>query len=199
LSISACVPWPTDTITMTAAMPMITPSEVSALRIQLPRNAKTAVRRTSMKFMPAPRRMGARMQLAIAHLVDAIGMRGDVRVVRDQDDRVVFVAQSLEQRQDLLAGPAVERTGGLVGEQDRRTIDQRARDRDALLLPARQFTGTMPGAIAETHRIQCRMRSVHPFVARDVDVAHRHGDVFQGAHARQQVEPLEYEADLLQP
>ena len=45
LSISACVPCPTDTITITAAMPMITPSEVSALRIQLPRSAKTAVRR----------------------------------------------------------------------------------------------------------------------------------------------------------
>ena len=39
LSISAWVPWPIDTITMTAAMPMITPSEVSALRIQLPRSA----------------------------------------------------------------------------------------------------------------------------------------------------------------
>src|SRR4249919_2578159 len=51
LSISACVPCPTDTITITAAMPMITPSEVSALRNQLPRRAKTAVRRISRKFM----------------------------------------------------------------------------------------------------------------------------------------------------
>ena len=80
MSISACVPCPTDTITITAAMPMITPSEVSALRIQLPRRAKTAVRRTSMKFMAALGADGHRgMQLAIAHLVDAIGMRGDVR------------------------------------------------------------------------------------------------------------------------
>ena len=52
LSISACVPCPTETITITAAMPMITPSEVSALRIQLPRSANTAVRRMSPKVMP---------------------------------------------------------------------------------------------------------------------------------------------------
>src|SRR5690606_5610253 len=51
LSISAWVPWPTDTITITEAMPMITPREVSALRIQLPRSANNAVRRTSPKFM----------------------------------------------------------------------------------------------------------------------------------------------------
>ena len=99
------------------------------------------------------------MQFAIAHLEDAIGMRGDVRVVRDQHDRVVFVAQSLEQRQDLLAGPAVERTGGLVGEQDRRTVDQRARDRDALLLAAGQLAGTMLGAFAQADRVQRRMRA----------------------------------------
>ena len=54
-SISAWVPWPTDTITITAAMPMITPSEVRALRIQLPRRAKIAVRSTSMKLMRPPR------------------------------------------------------------------------------------------------------------------------------------------------
>jgi hypothetical protein len=51
LSISACVPCPTDTITITAAMPMITPSEVSALRIQLPRSEKIAVRRMSAKVI----------------------------------------------------------------------------------------------------------------------------------------------------
>ena len=58
-----------------------------------------------MKFMPRLRR-GLRVQFAIAHLVDAVGVRGDVRVVGDQHDGVALVAQLLEQRQDLLAGPA---------------------------------------------------------------------------------------------
>src|SRR5690606_38288829 len=48
---SACVPCPTDTITITEAMPMITPSDVSALRIQLPRRANRAVRRTAVGCM----------------------------------------------------------------------------------------------------------------------------------------------------
>ena len=62
LSISACVPWPTDTMMITAAMPMITPSEVSALRIQLPRSAKTAVRKVSVRVMPADSQVRARLR-----------------------------------------------------------------------------------------------------------------------------------------
>ena len=43
LSSSAWVPWPTETMMITAAMPMITPSAVSTLRIQLPRTANIAI------------------------------------------------------------------------------------------------------------------------------------------------------------
>src|SRR5690606_18190477 len=182
LSISACVPCPTDTITITEAMPMITPSEVSALRIQLPRSANRAVRRTSLNFTwsapvvpsghpwrkrdrsqiapsghpwPGARNRGrcrqgigqarvlALVQLAVVHHTGAVGVGRDLGIMGDQDHGVVLVAQALEQGEDLLAGLRIERTGGLVGEQDRRAVDQRARDRDALLLAAGQFAGAM--------------------------------------------------------
>src|SRR5207342_3133823 len=169
LSISACVPCPTDTITITAAMPMITPSEVSALRNQLPRRAKTAVRRISRKFMAvlqvlrcrpwrnpsgaptscpaipgralisaadADRASALRADEPIPHHEDAIAMLRHIRIVRDQHHGVVFLLQALEQSQDLLAGAAVERASRLVGEQDRRAVDQRSRDGDTLLLSA---------------------------------------------------------------
>ena len=53
-------------------------------------------------------------------------------VVRPRRDRV-------ERLQDLRLGAAVERAGRLVEDQDRRILEQGARDRDALLLAARQL------------------------------------------------------------
>ena len=47
--------------------------------------------------------------------------------------------QLLQQRQHLLAGGAVEVAGGLVGDDQRRVGDQRARDGHALLLAAREL------------------------------------------------------------
>ena len=51
------------------------------------------------------------------------------------------VAELLEERHDLDAGLRVEVAGRLVGEDDLRLADQRARDRDALLLAARELAG----------------------------------------------------------
>ena len=44
--------------------------------------------------------------------------------------------QPREQRHDLGAGLRIEVAGRLVGEQDRRVVDQRPRDRHALALAA---------------------------------------------------------------
>jgi hypothetical protein len=53
---------------------------------------------------------------------------------RDDNDAEEMVAQDR-------AGLAVQRTGGLVAEQDIRAPDNGARDRDALLLSPGQFRG----------------------------------------------------------
>ena len=74
---------------------------------------------------------------------------GDVGLVRDEDDRVAGLVEPLEQRHDFDAGLRVEVAGRLVGEQDRRVVDERARDRDALALAARQLVGPVRHALAE--------------------------------------------------
>jgi hypothetical protein len=67
---------------------------------------------------------------------------GDVGFVRDQHDGdASLLVQALKQAHDLDAGACIEITGGLVGEQDRRIVNQRARDGDALLLAARSWFG----------------------------------------------------------
>ena len=63
-------------------------------------------------------------------------MRGDVCIVRDEDDGEAGAVELREERHDLGARRAVERAGRLVGEQQHRIVHEGAGDRDALLLPA---------------------------------------------------------------
>src|SRR5262245_54393539 len=61
----------------------------------------------------------------------------ETKVVSDKDDRRSRLSiESLEQGDNFRPSVAVEISCGLVGEQDHRTIYERACDRDALLLAA---------------------------------------------------------------
>ena len=81
---------------------------------------------------------------AVEHLDPARQPRGEVAVVRDDDDRGSACVKLVEQRHDRGAGGAVEVAGRLVGEHDRRLADERARDRDALTLAARELCRAKP-------------------------------------------------------
>ena len=49
----------------------------------------------------------------------------------------------VERGENALLGPRIERAGRLVQQQDRRVLEERAGDSDALLLAARQFQATL--------------------------------------------------------
>src|SRR6185503_14966708 len=78
---------------------------------------------------------------AVGDLDDAARLLRDFACVRDDDHRVAFGGELLQERHDLLAAPAVERAGGLVGEDDLAAVHERARYGNALLLPARELAG----------------------------------------------------------
>ena len=59
-----------------------------------------------------------------------------------------------EEREDLVARLAVEVAGGLVGEDDRRVLQERAGDRHALLLAAREARRLVAHPVAEPHLAQ---------------------------------------------
>ncbi len=82
--------------------------------------------------------------LAVAQLDDALGPRGDIGIVGDDDDRPPLAVQLLQDLQDLLAAAPVERAGGFVRQDDLGAVDQRACDRDTLLLAARSWFGRWP-------------------------------------------------------
>ena len=88
-----------------------------------------------------------------------------------------------------------ERAGRLVGQDQLRRVDERARDRDALLLAAGKLGRRVPRAIGQA---DARQAGERPFVARGrlhASVDERQLDVLARARAREQVELLEHEAD----
>ena len=91
----------------------------------------------------------------------------------------------------------VEVAGGLVGEHDRRPGDERARDRDALLLAARELGRPVAAAVGEADALdQVIEEGLVGLLARDRE---RQQHVLLGGEHRQQVEELEDEADVLAP
>src|SRR6266508_1707790 len=79
----------------------------------------------------------------IAHHYVALGVGGDVLLVRDHDDSDAVLVELLKNRHDLDAGAAVEIARRFIRQQHLRIIDQRARNRDALLLTAGKLTRKM--------------------------------------------------------
>src|SRR5687768_11410165 len=125
--------------------------------------------------VPASMRRAGRDGLAAAHVArdDAVAQRdhtvrvlGDVVLVRHDDDGLTVVMQFLEDAHDVLARGRVEVARGLVGEDDRGLVDERARDRDALPLSARQLGRGVRHAIAQTHLLQRLRRALAPLARR---------------------------------
>src|SRR5438876_7678489 len=95
---------------------------------------------------------------AVAHHYVAFRISGDVLLVRDHDDRDAALVELLKNRHDLDAGSAVEITGRFIRQQDLRIIDQRARNRDPLLLTAGKLTWKMVLATREPDRFKHAIR-----------------------------------------
>ncbi len=111
----------------------------------------------------------------------------------DHQGRAVAV-ELTQQLDDLATGPAVERTGRLVCEDDGRAADDRTRDRRALLLAAGELIGLVVEAVAQADAHQCFACALAALAEMNAVVQQATGDVVDRAHAVQQVELLEDEA-----
>src|SRR5262245_34588124 len=93
--------------------------------------------------------------LAVAEDDDPLGVFRDAVLVSDEQQRDAALAvEPLEDLHDLDRSAAVERARRLVGKDDRRMIDKRPRDRDALLLPARKLIRVIVLAPAQPDRFE---------------------------------------------
>ena len=74
--------------------------------------------------------------------------------MRGDDHDATGLRQLAEQAQHAVDLDVVEVRGGLVGQHERRVVRERARDRDPLLLAARQVAGAVVHAVGEADLLE---------------------------------------------
>ena len=132
----------------------------------------------------------AELDHAAAHAVD------HGRVVRGDDHRRARAVDPVEQLHDPDRGLGIEVAGRLVGQQQRRVVDERARHRDALLLAA----GELVGEVVQLGRQAGEAQDVGDLradlLARAAGDLQRVGDVVVHRAVGQQLEVLEDDPEV---
>ncbi|MCY1235436.1 hypothetical protein D9M72_480520 [compost metagenome] len=119
--------------------------------------------------------------------------------MRDQHQRRAGVAVEREhQRDHRLAGGRVEAAGRLVGKQDVRARDERACQRHALLLAARQRARIVAQARIQADALQHVHRALAHLRRFTAQLQWQH-HVFQRGQVPHQLERLEHKADMPAP
>src|SRR5215472_9312424 len=132
--------------------PMAIPSTVRVVRSLRRVTSRIAflVRGLIISSLPSARPCAAD-HAAVQEVDPASRPGGKIAVVRYVKDRLASLRELLEQIEDLMGGPGVEVSGGLVGHQNRWIIGERAGDRHSLLLTARELAGEAVGEIGHVH------------------------------------------------
>ena len=107
------------------------------------------------------------------------------------------LVETLEERHDLDARLGVEVARGLVGQEDRRVVHERARDGHALTLPAGELVRLVAHPVVELDAPQRFLGAILPFFRGDARVDERQFHVVERGRAREEVEGLEDEPNLL--
>ena len=119
--------------------------------------------------------------------------------MRDDDDRLAFGIQLIEDFQHFLAARLIQRPGRLVGEDHVAGVHQSAGDGHALLLPARKLSRPVIQPIRNAKpRQQLACTGLSPLAVR-AGVDGRHFDIAECGQFRKQVIALEDEAEMLAP
>ena len=82
----------------------------------------------------------------------------------DDNDRVPLLVERIEKVENLFAGLAVEVSGRLVREDERRVVYERPRDRDPLTLSAGKLARAMIESIAKIDALERALGSPVAFV-----------------------------------
>src|SRR6516164_7454561 len=117
----------------------------------------------------------------------------------DHDDGTTVAVKVFEQGQDLVAGPAIQRAGRLVGQDESRVIHHRTRNDDALLLASGELIRPVMAAVGEADPVERPFGSASSFVTTSARVNKGHFDIFQGGGPWQKRWDLKDETDILAP
>ena len=144
-------------------------------------------------------RIGILGDLPVAQVHDPGGVPlRQVRVMGHHDHQMIL-CNLLEKAHHLLPGIAVQGAGGFIGQQDGGTVDQGARNRDALHLSARELGGLFLRLLQEPDAIKCLQGTLPSLLAAHAGQRHGQLDIGQKGLVRDQVIALEDKADRMIP
>ena len=145
--------------------------------------------------------IGDLVEDTVIQFVGARGTGGDRHIVRDDDERRVgFAGDLLQEGHDRAARVWIEGAGRLVGEDHARAAHEGAGDRDALLLAAAHLTRVRVRAVPKAHALQHVQGDRAPAQQLRTRRVHEgYLDVFGGRARRENVELLEDEAEIRPP
>jgi hypothetical protein len=90
----------------------------------------------------------------VSHANDPVAGLGDLVVVRDEQDRLTAGVEATEQLEHFVAAFGVERARGLVREQERGFVGERASDREPLALASGEHSRRFLGLVGEAEQIE---------------------------------------------
>ncbi len=139
--------------------------------------------------------LSRRYDAAVGEPDDLVCVRGEVRVVGDENDGGSgLVVQGFEEGEDAGPGGAIEVAGGLVGEEDAGLVGEGAGDGDALLFAAGELGREVVGAVGQSDVVEELVRA-RGGVWRAAELE-RDAHVLEGGEGGDELEALEHEADF---
>ena len=136
---------------------------------------------------------------AVAHGEHPVGKRGDIRLMRDDNDRDALLAIECNERlHDLMRGAGIEVASRFVCQQQTRRVDQCPGDGDALLLSTGELSRRVAFALGQTEQCQSlpRPRNTRPGTDGTLcRIEQWQSDILDRTGAGQQIETLKHEAE----
>jgi hypothetical protein len=138
-------------------------------------------------------------QAAVEHVHYSMRALGVFFRVSDHDDGSAAVRNAREHIHHGLTVGAVKIARRLVGENQLRVRDERARHGDPLLLAAGQLLWHMTGSVREINALERRGDSLSSLCARYTQVKQCNLDVLRNSKVVDQIEVLKYETHSAAP
>lgn len=134
---------------------------------------------------------------SVEHIDDSRRIAREIRVVGNHDNRVAHPMEEGQLFHDDVARSAIEISSWLVCKDDAGLVDKRASNRDTLHLAARKLPWHVILTFLQMERLEYFARALETLGTWHAEVGERKGDIFEYAHAVDEVEVLEYDANLL--
>ncbi len=119
--------------------------------------------------------------------------------MRDEDDRLSFRIQILENPHHLETGFGIQIPRRLIGENNFRIIDERPCDGDSLFLSTRELIGEILRAVGHIHRSERRSDTRIIILQHLIIIEEWKLHIFKHRRLRQEIERLKHKTDFLIP